>query len=157
MKRSQKNLPLRSVVGACDGPTTGISILLERILHQLLPYVTANLLNTPESLKDIETKCSGFRALADTVLVTMDVVVVYPCSIPIDEGVEAVMEILQTHQVDINMFGLDITSIQELLPFFLKFIYFRFGTQIYRQVDGVAMRDILAQAFAIILMHALEC
>ena len=67
------------------------------------------------------------------------------------------MEILQTHQVDINMFGLDITSIRELLPFVLKSNFFTFGTQIYRQVDGVAMRDILAQPFAIILMHALEC
>ena len=54
-KDHKKDLPLRSVVEACDGPTTGISIVLERILHQLLPYVTANLLNTPESLKDIET------------------------------------------------------------------------------------------------------
>ena len=66
----------------------------------------------------------------------MDVVGLYR-SIPIDEGVEAVMEILQTHQADINMFGLDITSIRELLSFVLKSNYFRFGTQIYRQVDGV--------------------
>ena len=155
-KITKKDLPLRSVVGACDGPTTGISIVLERILHQLLPYVTANLLNTAESLKDIETKCLGLRTPADTVLVTMDVVVVYT-SIPINEGVEAVMEILQTHQVDINIFGLDITSIRELLPFVLKSSYFRLGTQIYRQVDGVAMRDILAQSYAIILLNALEC
>ena len=155
-KDHKKDLPLQSVVGACDGPATGISIVLERILHQLLPYVTANLVNTPESLKDIETKCLGLRAPAGTVLVTMDVVEVYT-SIPINEGVDAVMEVLQTHQVDINMFGLDITSIRELLQFVLKSNYFRFGTQIYRQVDGVAMRDILAQPFAIILMHALEC
>ena len=73
----KKDLPLRSVVGACDGPTTGISIVLERILHQLLPYVTGNLLNTTESLKDIETKCPGLRAPADTVLVTMDVAGLY--------------------------------------------------------------------------------
>ena len=86
----------------------------------------------------------------------MDVVEVYP-SIPIDEGVDAVMEILQTHQVDNNMFGLDITSLRELLPFVLNSNYYRFETQIYHQVDGVAMRDILAQSFAIILMHALEC
>ena len=84
-KRSQKDLPLRSVVGVCDGQTTGISIGLERILHQLLRYVTTNLLNTPESLKDIETKCSVLRAPAGTVLVTMDVVEVYT-SIPIDES-----------------------------------------------------------------------
>ena len=67
------------------------------------------------------------------------------------------METLQTHQVDINMFDLDITSIRELPPFVQKSNYYRFETQIYHQVDGVAMRDILAQSFAIILMHALEC
>eukprot|EP00117_Sycon_ciliatum_P004152 scpid61859/ scgid8645/ len=152
----KQNLPLRPVVSACDSPVTGISIVLERILHQLLDFVPAHLTNTNEALDDICALFPDLKAPEGTILATLDVVGLYP-SIPIEEGVNAVGEILEQNFKRINMFGLDVCEVKDLLQFVLSNNFFRFGRQIYHQLEGVAMGNNLAPPFAIILfMHSLE-
>ena len=63
---------------------------------------------------------------------------------------------LQDHQTDIDLLGLSIDNIKELLTFVLNHNYFRYGNQVFRQKEGVAMGNQLAPPFAIIFMHFIE-
>ena len=154
-KDHKQNLPLRPVVSACDSPVTGISIILERILHQLLDFAPAHLPNTNEALDDICTIFPYLQAPEETILATLDVVGLYP-SIPIEEGVNAVGGILEQHVKRMNMFGLNVCEVKDLLQFVLTNNLFRFGPQIFHQLEGVAMGNNLAPPFAILFMHSLE-
>ena len=154
-KDHKQNLPLRPVVSACDSPVTGISVVLERILHQLLAFVPSHLINTKDALDNIRTIYPGLKAPAGTILATMDVVGLYP-SIPIEEGVNAVSDVLEQHYNRVDMLGLSVTQVRTLLKFVLGHNFFRFGRQIYHQLDGVAMGNNLAPPFAILFMHTIE-
>ena len=72
-KDHKQNLPLRPVVSACDSPVTGIAIVLERVLHQLLEFLPAHLTNTSDALDHIRTICPDMKAPEGTILATMDV------------------------------------------------------------------------------------
>ena len=154
-KDHKQNLPLRPVVSACDSPTTALSIVLERILNQLLQFAPAHLKNTTECLSNIKQVYPNLCAPEGTILVTMDVVGLYP-SIPITEGIQVVIETLQDHAHEIDMLGLSVNSIENLLQYVLTSNYFRFGSRICRQVEGVAMGNNLAPPFAILFMNAME-
>ncbi|XP_065176010.1 uncharacterized protein LOC135805799 [Sycon ciliatum] len=154
-KDHKATVPLRPVVSAVDSPVTNISIVLERILNQCLKYVPAHLKNTLEALEDIRQVYPDLQAPAGTIIVTMDVVALYP-SIPIAEGVEAVARVLQQHIESVDTFGLSVEQIEELLTFVLRSNYFRFGEKVYHQREGIAMGNNLAPPFAIIFMHDLE-
>jgi len=117
-KDHKTSVPLRPVVSACDSPVTNLSIVLERILNQCLKYVPAHLESTMDALASVKKLYPDLCAPPGTIIVTMDVVSLYP-SIPIDDGVEAVVRVLTEHQQDINMFGLDITQVRELLIYVL--------------------------------------
>ena len=64
--------------------------------------------------------------------------------------------ILEQNFKRINMFGLDVCEVKDLLQFVLSNNFFRFGRQIYHQLEGVAMGNNLAPPFAILFMHSLE-
>ena len=83
----------------------------------------------------------------------MDVVALYP-SIPIQEGIDCVVRFIQQHFGHIDMLGLSVDNINDLLTFVLN-NYLRFGDDVYRQ-EGVAMGNQLAPPLAIIFMHCLE-
>ena len=72
-KDHKQNLTRCPVVSACDSPVTGISIVLEGILHQLLEFVPAHLTNTSDALDHIRTIWPGLKAPEGTILATMDV------------------------------------------------------------------------------------
>ena len=130
-------------------------MVLERILHQLLAFVPSHLINTKDALDNIRTTYPGLKSPAGTILATMDVAGLYP-SIPIEEGVNAVSDVLEQHHSRVDMLGLSVTQVRTLLKFVLSHNYFRFGRQIYHQLDGVAMGNNLAPPFAILFMHTIE-
>ena len=100
-KTHKTGTPLRPVVSACNTPTTAVSIVLERILNQLLPCIPAHLSDTQDALSRVKRTLAGLKDCQPIVL-SMDVVALYP-SIPIDEGIDIVMEFLQQTQNDIDM------------------------------------------------------
>ena len=161
-KTHKQNIPLRPVVAACDTPTTAISIVLERILNQLLPFVPAHLSNTKDALDRVKATLESWDQAAcpntsdsNIIILSMDVVGLYP-SIPIQDGIACVVKFLQEHADRIDLLGLSVENIRDLLAFVLNNNYFRFGTSVYRQREGVAMGNQLAPPFAIIFMHCLE-
>ena len=85
----------------------------------------------------------------------MDVVSLYP-SIPIDDGIGAVMDKLKKHASEVITLGLPLRDIESLLHFVLTNNYFKFGEATYRQKTGVAIGNHLAPPLAIIFMDQVE-
>ena len=88
-------------------------------------------------------------------VVTMDVVGLYP-SIPMQNGITAVVEKLNKHKKEIDLLGLEVEDIERLTRFVLTNNYFKFGETTYRQTHGVAMGNHLAPPLAIVFMDKLE-
>ena len=154
-KVHKEGTPLRPVVAAFDGPMSRVSILLERILNQLLKFVPAHIWNTQDAIKSLRETYPGLKAKEGTIIVSMDVVALYP-SIQIEDGIEATIQKLTLHEADIDMLGLTLGDIRELLELVLYNNYFTFNTKVYRQCEGVAMGNHLAPPFAIVFMDKLE-
>ena len=147
--------PLRPVVAAFDGPLSALSILLERILHQLLKFVPAHIWNTEDAMKSLRVAFPDLAVPEGTIIFSMDVVGLYP-SIPVADGIEAVMEKLDECQDRIDTLGLTARDIKRMLELVLQNNYFRFGEVVYRQKTGVAMGNHLAPPLAIVFMDRLE-
>ena len=147
--------PLRPVVAAFDGPMSKVSILLERILHQLLKFVPGHIGSTQEAIESLRRTFPDLKVPRHTILVTMDVVALYP-SIPIDDGIQAVLELLVEHEEEVDLLGLSVPEVGHLLTLILNNNYFRFGQKVYRQCNGVAMGNHLAPPLAIVFMGKLE-
>ena len=154
-KIHKENNPLRPVVAAFDGPLTPISILLERILHQLLPFVPSHIENTAAAINSLEKARSRQRESEEVIICNMDVIALYP-SIPIEDGISTVVNKLTKHKDDIDTAGLTMDEIKSLLQLVLNNNYFKFGQRVYRQRQGVAMGNHLAPPFAIVFMDQLE-
>ena len=153
-KIHKSNAPLRPVVAAYDSPLTAISILLERILHQLLPFVPAHIPNTVAATLSLKNTFQSLKVPPGAIIVTMDVVAMYP-SIPIEDGISAVISKLRQHEEDIDTLGLPLEDIESLLRFVLTNNFFKFGDKVYRQKTGVAMGNHLAPPLAIVFMDRL--
>ena len=154
-KTHKEGTPLRPVVAAFAGALSAISILVERILNQLLDFVPAHLKDTNEARQTIHNAFPDLQTPENTIIVTMDVVALYP-SIPIADGIAAVLRKLSLHQEDIDMLGLSIGDIEELLTLILENNFFTFNKKVYRQKHGIAMGNHLAPPLAIIFMDSLE-
>ena len=151
-KDHKPGLPLRPVVSSSGSPLSNVSVLLERILNQLLRFVPAHLSSTEECVDEL--RCLG-RLPEDCIVASLDVVSLYS-NIPVDEGIDAVMELLAQHREDVDMFFLSLPDARQLLTFVLQSNYFSFGESVYRQRKSLAMGNPLAPPMAIIFMSKLE-
>ena len=94
-------MPLRPIVSACGDPLDKLSWFLERILRQLFKYVPAHLPNTDTYLERVkETYPSGFPP--GTTVFSLDVKNLYG-NIPIDEAIQAAINLLKAHKESINL------------------------------------------------------
>ena len=151
-KDHKPGLPLRPVVSACGSPSSNISLLLERILNQLLKFVPAHLPNTDSCVKVLKKlECLP----SNCIVASLDVVALYP-NIPIEDAIEATMELLEGHREEVDMFYLSLSDIRHLLRFVLDANYFTFGNEVFRQRKGLAMGNHLAPPLAIIFMSKFE-
>ena len=154
-KTHKPDAPLRPVVAAFAGALSPVSILVKRIPNQLLDYVPAHLKITNEARKILHDVFPDLKTLDNVMLITMDVVALYP-SIPIADGIVAVLRKLSLHQEDIDMLGLSLDDINSLLTLILANNFFTFNKEVYRQKHGIAMGNHLAPPLAIIFMDSLE-
>ena len=108
------------------------SVFLERVLHQLLRFVPANIKNTAAATRSLEkpffkTRGSpGQCEQAIAIVCTMDVVVVYP-SILIEEGIEAVLVTLEEHKEENDTAGISQDEIKSFLVLVLHNNFFKFA------------------------------
>ena len=93
-KDHKAGLPLRPVVSSCDSPTSNLSLIVERILNQLLMFVPAHLDSTEACIEDIKRH----RQVPDgCIIASFDVVGLYS-NIPIDESISAAITKLEQHK-----------------------------------------------------------
>ncbi|XP_065175138.1 uncharacterized protein LOC135805071 [Sycon ciliatum] len=151
-KDHKAGLPLRPVVSSCDSPTSNLSLIVERILNQLLMFVPAHLDSTEACIEDIKRH----RQVPDgCIIASFDVVGLYS-NIPIDESISAAITKLEQHKDDVDMLGLTVADVQLMLQYVLSNNYFEFNSKQYRQKRGIAMGNHLAPPLAILFMDALE-
>ena len=130
---------------------TPVSILLQQIQHQLLRFVPSHIESTAAAISTLHKTLLGLRLPGGVIIVTMVVVALYP-SIPVEDGISAVVEMLEQHETEIDTAGLSLCDIQSLLEIVLYNNDFKFGKTTYRQNKGVVMGKHLAPPLAIVFM-----
>ena len=77
-------------------------------------------------------------------------------SIPIQEAIDATINLIKDNVAKINVYGLSLTEIRKLLTHVLTNNYIRFGSNYHKQTEGIAMGNRLAPPIAIAFMYSLE-
>eukprot|EP00117_Sycon_ciliatum_P011468 scpid86170/ scgid4830/ len=150
-KDHKEGLPIRPVVSCCDGPTRNLSMLIKRILNQLLRCVPSHLAPTLKYIEELKKH----QKMSEDYPVSLDVVSLYS-NIPIADIIEVTTRLLEEHREDVHMLGLSVKDVQDALQFILTNNVFEFDNQQYRQLIGIATGNHLAPPLAIIFMTALE-
>ena len=146
--------PLRPIVSACGDPLDKLSWFLQCILTQLLTFIPAHLPNTDSYLTKLKDAFpTGLPP--GSIIFSLDVCNLYG-SIPIQEGIEAVMALVERNLANINMFGITPSDLRSLLSHVLTNNFVRFGNKILKQTSGIAMGSRVAPPVAITFMHILE-
>ena len=146
--------PLHPIVSSCGAPLDKLSWFVQQILTQLLAFIPAHLTNTYEYLMRLTDKFP-LKLPPGGIVFSLDVCNLYG-SIPVQEGINAVVEQLETNVSKINTFGTSLTDIKALLNHILTNNYLRFGSHYYKQTAGVPMGNRIAPPVAIAFMHILE-
>ena len=134
-KDHKPGMPVRPVVSTCGSSTSNMSLVLERILNQLLSFVPAHLSSTSECIGLLKENC---HVPEDCIVASLDVVGLYT-NIPIPESIDAAVDLLRSHENRIDMLGLSVEDIRSMLEFVLDRNYFEFNGVQYRQRNGLAM------------------
>ncbi|VDO74274.1 unnamed protein product [Heligmosomoides polygyrus] len=71
-------------------------------------------------------------------------------------ALEAVLEILNEHHTSVNMHGLTVSQVMELLKECLQCNIFRWAGEYYKQIRGLAMGQRLAPVLAVAFMSKVE-
>ena len=146
--------PLRPIVSACGDPLDKLSWFVQCILAQILSLIPAHLPNTESFLTKLGTAFP--QGLPQGAIVfSLDVCNLYG-SIPIREGIDAVISLIESNMSKVNMFGITIPDLRNLLSHILTNNYVRFGSKIFKQTSGIAMGNRIAPPVAITFMHVLE-
>ena len=146
--------PLRPIVSACGDPLDKLSWFLQCILTQLLSFIPAHLTNTQSYLTRMkDTFPDGLPP--KSIVFSIDVCNLYG-SIPIREGIDAVMDLIHANFNKINTFNVTLNDIRSLLTHVLTNNYVRFNSKIFKQTTGIAMGNRLAPPVAIAFMHVFE-
>ena len=146
--------PLRPIVSACGDPLDKISWFLQCILTQLLSFIPAHLTNTQSYLARLkDTFPNGLPP--KSIVFSIDVCNLYG-SIPIQEGIDAVINLIETNISKMNTFNISLDNIRSLLTHVLTNNYVRFNSTIFKQTTGIAMGNRLAPPVAIAFMHSFE-
>lgn len=146
--------PLRPIVSACGDPLDKLSWFLQCILTQILAFIPTHLPNTQAYLSRLRNVFPNGLP-PKSIAFSIDVCNLYG-SIPIHEGIQAVMRLIETNLAKINTYNISLPDIRSLLTHVLNNNYVRFNSMIFKQNSGIAMGNRLAPPVAIAFMHAFE-
>ena len=120
----------------------------------MLPRNPAHLTNTQSYLARLkDTFPNGLPP--KSIVFSIDVCNLYG-SIPIQEGIDAVINLIETNISKMNTFNISLDNIRSLLTHVLTNNYVRFNSTIFKQTTGIAMGNRLAPPVAIAFMHSFE-
>ena len=107
--------PLRPIAAVGGTATEKVDWLISQILGQLIEFVPAHLKNT-EGIIDKFCSLERDDVFSDQVFISLDAVKLYP-SIPIQFGIDAVIEFANQHWDQINNFGASTVELKNALHF----------------------------------------
>ena len=146
--------PLRPIVSAVGDPLDKLSWFLQCILTQFLSLIPAHLPNTDSYLTKLKNTFPHSLP-PGSIIFSLDVKNLYG-TIPIQEGIEAVMRLVEGNLDKVNLFGITLSDLRALLSHVLTNNYVRFGSKVFKQTSGIAMGSRVAPPVAITFMHILE-
>ena len=148
-KLHKNGVPGRPVVSSCGCITENISIIVDWFLKPLISSIPSYIRDT----KDFLQKIRNIGPLPeDALLVTLDVVALYP-SIPIDDGLSALSTFLEEKHFNASVRS----GIVKLARLVLTKNFFEFDRVLYKQISGTAIGTVMAVCYSIIYMHVFEC
>jgi len=147
-KLHKSGVPGRPVCSCSGTLCENASIIIDWFLKPLLSSI-------PSYLRDSYDFLDRLRSYGplpvDSLLVTLDVVALYP-SIPHDDGLAALRSFLSASRFDSKF----VDGIVELSRFVLEHNFFEFDRKFYLQTKGTAIGTTMAVVYAVIFMHVFE-
>ena len=151
-KIHKPNNPPRPIISGCDSPTDNLSKYLTAIFNPIAQAQPSYLKDTKHLLQIIQQ----YPELPhNTILCTADVTSLYT-NIPHEEGIQVILDALDTHRHLLPPNTPNNTIINTCLQFILKHNYFSFLNKHYQQTQGTAMGTKMAPPYANIFMSHIE-
>ncbi|KAJ8051119.1 hypothetical protein HOLleu_04569 [Holothuria leucospilota] len=147
-KIHKSGVPGRPVVSCCGTATEGASELVDHFLKPLLPVIPTYIRDSYDFLDKL---CAYGSIGPNTLLVTIDVVALYP-SIPHIQGLEALRDFLSEHGWPVRK----VDGICSLAKLVLENNVLELDNKLFRQVSGTAIGTKFAPSYANIFMHIFE-
>jgi hypothetical protein len=148
--KNKKPVPGRPIVSANNSPTERISQLADHFLQPLVPKTKSYIRDTSDFLYHLDNIPTLSK---NSLLCTVDVTSLYT-NIPNDEGIQACMNMLNSHRTDNS--SLSNQSIKNLLEYTLHMNNFDFNGRHFLQTGGTAMGTKVAPSFANLFMAYFE-
>ena len=148
-----ESVKVRPIVANCNSPMDRITFLICHLLKPLLEQVPSHLKNTHETLTKLQSVSP--EQLKGKHLYTADVEALYT-NINVETALTNIIEFASEHSQCLNLYGLTLTDLHELMEIALLNSYFVYDRQIYIQLQGFFMGVRPAPIGAIIKMWTLE-
>jgi hypothetical protein len=146
--------PLRPIASVRNTAAEKTDWLVSTILVNLVSLVPANVRNAADIIDHLNL-INKDAITANHVFISLDVVSLYP-SIPLDFGIECVLDFAKLNWDKIDNKGLTIDQLKKALTFVCYNYEIQFKEKIYKQIKGCPMGAHFAPPFAIITMHYIE-
>ena len=150
-KTHKKTLKIRPIVSGKGGIFDRIGWFLQNLLKPLLTNVAAHINNTQQLIDRLDSV--PIEQLTGKIPISFDVRALYT-NINIDEAILTTLEYAQKY--DLECYSLELDDIKTLLELVLKNNIFRYGNQMYQQVQGLAMGGRVSGSLAILVMDRFE-
>ena len=155
-KNEQGNYPLRIIASVWGTPVAGLDFIVQDVLTQackLVPSYTEDCVQFLEKLDKANTE--EWHNGCNWNLCSLDVDSLYP-SIPIQKGIDYVVEFVYAHATHIILHDMDHETFRNILIHICFNYEIEFDNKYYLQTRGVPMGARFAPPFAIIFMHMIE-
>jgi hypothetical protein len=150
------NYPIRPIASIHGTPMDGADWLIASILQQGLHLIPAHLFDADEVMKIIhDTNLNCPPKGWNRKVISLDVVNLYP-SIPIKLGIQIVIHFIKDHIHEMDLYGIPIHTIEELLELIFNNYFINFEDNIFKQTEGAPMGARSSVAFSIICMNHIE-
>lgn len=153
-EKTEKHFPLRPIASVHGTPTEKVDWLVSKILNQFLQFVPAHLKNSSD-LIDCFASIDKTKLNPRQMFLSLDVVQLYP-SIPISEGITAIIEMAKTNWDKIDTKGLTIQDLEKCIKFISYNYEIEYNDKTYLQIRGCPMGAHYSPLFAIIYMNSVE-
>lgn len=146
-------LKVRPIISCCNSPTENLAKLVTSIISPLLSTIPCHLSNLQQHLSLLQS-LSG-EQLTGLSFFSADVSALYT-NINVNSCVDDVIELATEHLDSLNLLGLNLTEVHEILLFVLGNSFFTFDGKLYQQLDGLFMGMPPSPTCAIIRMYHFE-